>query len=272
MRGYRLTVLFILILFIVAVSAVALRKENQQAQEHQQAIREQKAKNYLRGQKVRNHQNQLPIADYDAPEPSDPVTRAKRLAKNKSFNDPREEKKTIAEIGVRARHNEWEWGLESSIPSAQSSAVIVGKVTDAQAYVSEDKSNVYSEYTVQVEEVLKNDTKEPIAVGDLLTTEREGGRVRFPSGRISTLYISNQGVPQVGRRYVLFLGFNPYEVGTKKLTGPRGDMRRHILTGYELHAGKVFLLDSAGGRNFQEHKDKDETSFLDEIRRSINNP
>jgi hypothetical protein len=92
--------------------------------------------------------------------------------------------------------------------------------------------------------------------------------VRLPNGRISGYYVSGQNPPQVGRRYVLFLGFNKCDASNRRLTARR-EMSRHILTGYEFKEGKVFPLDSAGGKNFQEHSGKDASAFLDEIRRAV---
>lgn len=218
---------------------------------------------------VESHLRKLPVVDYETPEPSDPDRRNKRRAKSKKYNDRGCARPDISEIEKGVLNNEWERGLASPLPSAQSSAVFVGKVTDAQAHLSEDRTNVYSEFTVQVEEVLKNDGAEPIAAGATVVAERQGGRVRFRSGRIASVYVSGQSMPEAGRRYLFFLGFNPYEANTKSLTGPRGAMSRHILTAYELRAGKVLPLDYAGGVSFQDYKGKDETAFMDEVRRSI---
>lgn len=258
MKSYTTGMLLAIILSTILLSAIVARPQEDQATTNQN-----------QDNKVENHLSNLPVVDYEAPEPSDVNRRDKRRAKSKTYNDHRGAKPLISEIEIGVLNNEWEWGLASALPSAQSTAVFVGKVSGAQAYLSEDRTNVYSEFTVHVEEVLKNDSTESIAVGASAVTERMGGRVRFPSGRIASIYVSGQSMPQVGRRYLFFLGFNPYEANTKSLTSPRGDMRRHILTAYELRAGRVFPLDQAGGRNFQDYKGKDEMAFLDEVRRSI---
>jgi hypothetical protein len=246
-----------LFLLSITVSArvVSLRSQDQ---EHRS----------LGGQKTdREPSRKLPVADYDSQEPQDPEERARRHEKNKKYNTNKGVKFDPSSPTERgALHNNWERGLESTLPVRQSSAVIVGEVVRAQAYLSEDKTNVYSEFAVRVSEVLKDDTEGAIAVGDLIVVERQGGRVRYASGRTETQAIAGQGAPQPGRQYVLFLGFNPYEAGTKSLTGPLGDMRRHILTGYELSEGKVLPLDTAG--DFDEHRNKEVTVFLNELRRA----
>lgn len=212
--------------------------------------------------------NKLPVADFDAPEPSDLDNREKRRVKNKKYNDPNSDsyRNHILTSGIGAIRNEWDFGLDSALPTTQSSAVIVGEVADANAYLSEDKYKVYSEFTVRVDEVIKNDSGEPIAVGESIATDRLGGRVRVPSGRVGSFYVSGQGVPEVGKRYVFFLGFNPREAGG--ITDPRY-LNRHILTAYELRLGVVFPLDSSGAKNFHEYEGMGEAAFINKIRQSL---
>lgn len=271
MLKYKASVILVVLAFSTVALTARAKFDNQAPDRSDAANREQMEKE--KKKRRLDFESQLPVVSYDAqdPELSDPNKRAGRLTKSKAYNDKRGVKPVLSEIETGVLNNEWEWGLASVLPSAQSAAVFVGEVTDARGYLSEDKTNVYSEFTVRVEEVLKNDGAEPISAGASVVTERTGGRVRFSSGRVASIYVSGQSMPRVGHRYVFFLGFNPYEANTKSLTGPRGDMRRHILTAYELRAGRVFPLDHAGGKNFQDHKGKDETAFLDELRRSIAN-
>jgi len=252
-----------LLLLIVSALVLATSAANLggQYESNQSSPKEKKAHDFL---------NKLPVVDYEAPESPDPEKRAKRRAKSKKYNDPggNEGPNRFLNAEIAAKHNDWEWGLESTLPGAQSSAVIVGQVVDAQAYLSEDKGNVYSEFTVRVEEILKNDNDEPITVGDSIEAERLGGRVRLSTGRISSFYVSGKNPPQVGQRYVFFLGFNRRDASGTSLAAPR-DMNRHILTAYELREGRVSPLDRAGGIDFKIHEGKEEKTFLNEVRRSI---
>jgi hypothetical protein len=125
-------------------------------------------------------------------------------------------------------------------------------VTQARAYLSNDKTGIYSEFTVHVEEVLKNNGRGQVLTGDSVAVEREGGAVQFQSGRIEEYRIFNQGMPQSSERYVLFLRYN--EEGQDF----------SIITGYRLIKGRVFPLDDVGP--FASHKDVDETVFLREVR------
>ena len=137
-----------------------------------------------------------------------------------------------------------------ALPFAKSSAVIVGQITDAKAYLSNDKTGVYSVFTVQVHEVIKNSSQLSLSTGSSIDVERDGGRVRFPNGR-TLIYVATN-MPQVGLRYVLFL------------TNAQSQSDFQILTGYELREGKVYPLDDLP--NLHTYENADETTFLNQLR------
>lgn len=136
---------------------------------------------------------------------------------------------------------------------------MIGRVLDAQAYISNDKTGIYSEFTFSVEQILKNDRFASLNPNSSIVVERDGGKVRYPSGHVTLYYIRGQGLPAVGHRYVLFL----------KHDAPEQDF--FILTGYELKAGCVALLDSPGDHPMIKQDGKDETIFLNELRNAIAN-
>jgi len=257
MNGPKLGVFLFVTLAVVATAVASLRIQDD--------------KNSPPGGKPEEnvHLRKLPVADYEAPEPADPEQRSKRRAKSKTYNSKaRWRRDLVLNVDLAAIRNEWDLGLESNLPASRSCAVVVGMVVEARAYLAEDKSTVYSEFTVRVEEVLKNDGGEPITARSEVVTDRLGGRVRVPSGRIGSFYVSGQGTPEVGKRYVLFLGHNPRESANMEVAEAT-ERSRHILTGYELREGKVFPLDISGAKNFAEHGGKDEAAFLNEVRRLV---
>jgi len=119
-----------------------------------------------------------------------------------------------------------------AIPVAQSDVILVGQIMGANAFLSNDKGYIYSEFALGVETVLKNDAIAPINSDGQIIAEREGGAVRFPSGRIQQYRIYGQKMPQTGRKYILFLKRN------------ETDPDFSILTGYELKNNQVFPLDT----------------------------
>jgi hypothetical protein len=149
-----------------------------------------------------------------------------------------------------------------AFPVSGSAIVALGEVVDAQAYLSGDKTGVYSEFSIRIEEVFKNDAFEPSFSGSLVVAERYGGRIRFPSGRVTYYGNREQGMPRQGGRYVFFLSCD--------------EKRYSILTGYELRSGRVYPLDgrNAPGRDpslsvGDEYEDTDATRFLGDLQRAL---
>ncbi len=144
-----------------------------------------------------------------------------------------------------------------ALPVRQSTAIVIGDVLDGQAYVSDDQTGVYSEFTVRISEVLKSNAVD-LTVGCLTEVEREGGQVKFPSGRIHWYSIDKENMPKIARRYIFFL------------TRENPDEAFHVLTSYELRGAKVFALDELP--QFQVHNGKSEADFLNVLNRVIANP
>ena len=201
---------------------------------------------------------QLPITNSETPEPTDPVARANRRNRSNRYNRGPRVAGPPRTLGPELRDTvgnyHWPAGFPS-LPVSESDVVVVGEVSDAQAYLSGDGRSVYSEFSIRVDEVIKNDSQNTLVAGSLITAHREGGRVRFPSGHVSRFYISGLGMPRAGRRYVFFL------------TCDEQDYR--ILTGYELRANRVIPLDNSGVVNFNEHRNADEESFLNSVHGGI---
>lgn len=210
-------------------------------------------------QRVREYRDKFPVADHEAPEPADPGQRAKRRKRSERHDDSMLGVKGVlnappdygAEVVLT---NHWEVHLPR-LPAGQSDVVLIGQTLDANAHLSADKNGVYSEFTVRVEDILKNATASPLSPGDQITAEREGGRVRYPSGRVGWFRIRMQSMPTVNSRYVFFL----------KQVDPDSFS---IVTGYELRDGLIYALDS-GASQFTFYDGSPERSFLQLVREAI---
>src|SRR5205823_1522335 len=119
----------------------------------------------------------FPIVDSTATLPTDPNERANRNRKNKKYNS--RPALPISESDQIYAFTDWELGLPA-LPVAKSAAIVIGEVSTAQAFLSEDKSAVYSEFGLRIDEVLKTETRLPVVSGSVLPVERMGGPVRFP--------------------------------------------------------------------------------------------
>lgn len=195
--------------------------------------------------------NHFPIAEFSASEASDSKRRARGEKRNKSnWNvDPDALSDSTVVVDSVDLHL-------PAFPTEQAAAVVVGTVTAAKAYLSNDKTGVYSAFTVLIDEVLKNSGK--LSVRSLVEAEREGGRVKFPSGRVHLYMISEQDMPRVGSRYVLFLT----ETTTESVF--------EILTGYEIRETSVYALDDLP--KSRSYENTTPANFLNELKMKLAHP
>ena len=201
-----------------------------------------------------------PIVDLN----SSPAVSPHRLLKN-TRHDNRPFVKTEIDPRVTEVRVEASVGV-SDIPTDRSDLVVEGVVTDSAAFLSNDRGMVYSEFTVRVTEILKSTSVPGVSSGNLIVTERLGGRVRYPDGRIIRYRLVGQGSPVKGKMYLLFLS----ESGQGNYT---------ILTAYELDGNRVFALDgsrinhrSLGNWVFDKHNQEDYEKFRGAVERAIKNP
>ncbi len=199
-------------------------------------------------------ENQFPVADFEAPLPTEPERQAERHIKSLRYKKQPAKVKEMPKVVEVTEAESWIERLPA-LPVAQSDAVVLGRVTKAQAFLSADKTGVYSEFNVEINEVLNNKSGLFLAPDTTLIAEREGGRVSFPSKHVQLFRLSGQGSPQVGRRYVLFL--RNYEQTRDFL----------LLTAYELRDGWVFPIDDVS-RHIA-YRGLDEAGFLKVVRNAI---
>lgn len=209
----------------------------------------------INGQKAPQAQgpdvSQFPTLDYEHKKPA--IGSERRRKKYNSRSAPKISEKS----DVIATTSDWEIDLPA-LPVDKSEAVIVGEVTAAEALLSEDETNIYSEFTVVISEVIKNDKDYSLRIGNSVVVERIGGRVRMPSGKLVISFSDHQDFPGIGKRYVLFLNRE------------KADEDLHILTGYELRNGKVFPLDKLSPEHpITAYAGMDETSFLADLNQAV---
>jgi hypothetical protein len=168
----------------------------------------------------------FPTADYDRQDLSDPEKNAKR----KRYNDgklvfSRVDPSTVETVFTPEPHFTF-----PALPVTESELVVVGTIGSAQAQVSENKRNVFSEFTLIVEDVLKS--KDSLVFqGTVLTVDRIGGHVKYPNGQKVLYRVFGINMPQIGSRYLLFL------------TSKHNKADLSIVTGYEFTQDGVAPLD-----------------------------
>jgi hypothetical protein len=147
----------------------------------------------------------------------------------------------IAELPVGAEPLPFSWsywGRVPALPVEQSNAVVVGTVTDRRAVLLEDKLGIYSEFSIKISEILKDDLN-GFFIDQVITASRVGGAVRYPSGKVQKYTVSLLNYPQQDKVYVFFLKRD--ELGDYS-----------IFTGYEINGSVVQPLD--GQRNLPKNE------------------
>jgi len=251
MPPYKRIVFFMTVVLAVAVTtAVSALKEGElsTAKNEAQKVSEEQQE---------TEDDEIPAVDFDSPEPGDTYERAKRRERGAKYDNSAFVRKDDAASGAveSTFFSEWDLGL-SAIPADKSDVVLIGEVAEAKAYLSNDKTGIYSEFTTRVEKLFKNSAPTPLAPEEVISLERQGGAVRHPTGRKYHYHVSGQNLPRRGRRYVFFL--SAAEAGQSFV----------IITAYELKGGKVFPLDSP--EQFQRYKGVDEAEFLRAAQRAVN--
>ena len=170
-----------------------------------------------------------PITDYNSalPNSSDVL----RFRRGERYNIPNP---SLPEIG---ENSETLWDLpethfqKNQMPFDTSDAVVVGEVTAGQAYLSNDKRNIYSEFKLRLQEIIKSSNAPYLRAGESIDIQRKGGAIRFPSGKVVIRAALTDSMPQVAKRYLLFL---KYSQDTEDFG---------VLTGYQLEGNEVYRLD-----------------------------
>ena len=135
------------------------------------------------------------------------------------------------------------------------STIVIGTITSGVAYVNQERTGLFSEYKVAVQEVLKPDPESVISAHDEITAWRSGGSLQFPAGHIVHFIIGGRGFPEVGTQYVFFL------------RRPDETVKDYAInTAYSIKDQVVLALDDIAQRPFDGMPVKD---FLDKLRHEI---
>lgn len=203
--------------------------------------------------KKRNLKDEVLTVIDAAPEEVDAEKKAKRIQKNKRFNVESKLPYSLEE----QKDGEYSGTLLESEPPPlpiTSDLIIVGSIQRRQPYLSENITKVYTELLIHIEEILKNNKTRPVYTFEPLLVYREGGAIRMPSGRVFRYMVAHLGIPEVGKRYVLFL---------KREAA--GDYK--IVSGYELTDKTIIPLETFSDRD--PLLDLKEPQFLELLRQKI---
>lgn len=203
-------------------------------------IQEDQARLKLRDEEKKKD---FPVAEFNEAEPTEPSRRSqlkqKQLRTNKLGLVNLNPKPNIGGGALLPKDN-FDF---PALPVRESSVIVVADVLQSEAHLSEDKTGVFSEFTIRLIDVLKEETSLQSSV---MVINRLGGHVRYPDGRVLLYRVGTGSMPRVGARYVFFLK-------------PSQDLDYSILTAYELAEKGILPLDSSG--QFQQYEGNDSTAF-----------
>jgi len=99
--------------------------------------------------------------------------------------------------------------IQSELPVNWSDTIVVGTVRRIQPYLSEDKRNIYTEYTISVTEVLKDAKGLSLNAASTISLDRMGGAIRLNSGRVLRDVVHGNGAPLIPEhKYIMFLTYD----------------------------------------------------------------
>ena len=196
-----------------------------------------------------DREDRYPVAEAEEVEPGDPVKRAKLKKQKQRYDKDGPFRHPGPNDGEVAFLPEWQFNFPA-LPVVKSDVIVIGEVLTAEAHRSENKLNVFSNFEVRLDEVLKGAN---LSAGNVINVQRVGGFVNYSNRRRVLFRLVGNGMPAVGGRYALFLNILD------------GDYR--ILTAYELGTEGVMPLDNS--RQFETYRGNSEAEFLLALRVAI---
>lgn len=192
------------------------------------------------------------VVAYDTPEIENPREWERRRQINQRYDNQEWVYKT-ATPGVAGIGRIQDLEPPPLFPTEESVLIVVGEVVMANAFLSNDRECVYTEFTIRIDELLKNSSgnvnpKKVIA-------DREGGVVVYPNGQRLLYQSSERGLPSLGSKYLFFLvqdGQSP---------------NYRILTSYDVNGGRIRQMEI--GHPLDEFKDASKSTFIEAVRNKV---
>jgi hypothetical protein len=242
----RTAVLLIVFILTVAASVTTLQGANQ-------AVTGQRGGNETTDGTNKRFKSHFPLVDYDAPEEPDPDKQKERREKGKRYDQSFVSKHPSVEGSESVFHTDW-YPYFEALPVRQSQNIVVGVVKSSEAHLSSDKTGVYTEFAVEIREVLKSEGSN-LTPGKRLHADRPGGYVRYPGGHERLYRFADLNMPAVEGEYLFFL------------TRPEQSQNYEVLTAYELSPQGITPLDSLA--LFRPFTGMERDAFLSKVRELV---
>jgi hypothetical protein len=97
-----------------------------------------------------------------------------------------------------------------TVATMRSSLVVVGEAGHLTPHMTADKGFLYSDYQITVKQIIKNNAKAPVKVGETITVARPGGILPIGGGgRAIVADCPNFRLWGTGKQYLMYLGYVP---------------------------------------------------------------
>ena len=195
--------------------------------------------------------SQYPV--YDENNPRIPTTEEERTKHERKAKRFRGDIPLVSRPDFEVVAGSYEWPQDfSPLPVCESTSIILGRVTHAEANLSDDRLAVYSDFIIQSVEAFRS--TDGLTQDSSLTATRYGGKIKFQDGHTLLVFQSGLGMPRVGRQYLFFL--------------KKTDADFEIITAYEIKQGQVIPLDS-GTSVFKPYANLSESALIQQVRQKI---
>ena len=181
-----------------------------------------------------------------------------RTTRAKMFNSPSALRSSAADL-TKAQSDSSGSGVFSdysqpeALPVQSSSVIASGTIVAQQPYLSEDRTQVYSELAFAPDVTLKNSTPEA-TTGKLLTILNLGGALKLSNGRVvKSVDGSGSNPVNLNRRYLLFLQYLPQAKAFS------------VVKAWDLSGAKPQELDQNGEANALVTSDSNNTTTEDSL-------
>jgi len=165
------------------------------------------------------------------------------------------------EIGDRPLARSFDLNTYLRDNACKADAIVIGTVNSKTSQLTEDGSFTFTEYDVTVEEVLKDNSKSPLAANSNITVVRAGGVVQLNGRTIRALDRSEKPLETAGR-FLLFLQYIPDTGDYKSYASDTGD------ASFRLRGDKLFQV-SDDARPLGEGREVEATTFLNQVRSAV---
>jgi hypothetical protein len=142
--------------------------------------------------------------------------------------------------------------------ACDSDVVVIGTLKDGVPHLTENEEFLYTDHTMQIEQVLSDNERVPVSIGSEITVTRSGGTAKIKD-RVVRAVDPFFTEFEIGERYLLFLRFIPSTGAYQAFDEGSFGLQNH-----KVH--KLMKKTQWIGKQF---RSDDEASFITEVKDAV---